>query len=253
MKNQKDRERLFLEEVTSIFPYFAGETITDSEHPDFLISICDKVIGVELVDYVRGQDKGDSPYRRNEILWQRVADVARAVFESQHREPLMVHFLWHSHRHLRKSEVDAMANEAASVIENHIPVKLFDVIQIDHEQIGNRELAHYARSIRITRTREKEQVLWSFINAGFISVPANELQSLIESKDVKVTEYLRKCDEIWLLIVADGSQISSNAELHQDVIDHDYSSDFTNILFYDRLSKNVFQLKVHTKHDENWL
>jgi len=244
MTNKKDRERLFLKEVTSIFPYFPSGTITDSEQPDFLISTGDKVIGVELVDYVRGQNKGDSLYRRNEILWQRVADAARAVFESQHSEPLMVHFHWHSHRHPRQSEVSAMANKAASVIENHIPVGLFDMIQIEHEQMGDGKLAYYAHSIHVTRTRNKEQVLWSFNNAGFISVPASELQELIESKDTKVTEYLRKCDEVWLVIVADGSQISSNAELHQDVIDHDYSSDFTNILFYDRLHKNVFQLKV---------
>ena len=120
MKNKKDRERLFLEEVTSIFPDFAGVTFTDSERPDFLVTTGDKVIGVELVDYVRGQDKGGSPDRRNEIILKRVADEARAVFESQHSEPLMVHFLRHSHRHLRKSEVGDMAKDAASVIEHHI-------------------------------------------------------------------------------------------------------------------------------------
>ncbi len=56
MKNKKDRERLFLEEVTSIFPDFAGVTFTDSERPDFLVATADNVIGVDFVDSVRWQD-----------------------------------------------------------------------------------------------------------------------------------------------------------------------------------------------------
>lgn len=244
MRDKKARERLFLKEVTTIFPYFPNGTVIDSEQPDFLISVNQKIIGVELVDYVRGQNKGDSSYRRNEVLWQRVTDKAKVVFETQHAEPLMVHLHWYKHKHLHQSEVNPLANEIATIIKNHIPVGLFDTIQIKNKEMGNGRLSFYAHGIHVTRTRNKEQSLWSFINSGFISVPVTELQELINNKDIKVTEYLKKCDEVWLVIVADGSQISSNVDLHQDVIEHDYNTDFTNILFYNRLNRSVMQLRV---------
>jgi hypothetical protein len=46
-------------------------------------------------------------------------------------------------------------------------------------------------------------------------VKVNELQELLAWKYTKVPEYLQRCDDVWLVIVADGSYISSTAELSE--------------------------------------
>lgn len=94
MTAKKNRERLFMKEVAAIFPDFPSGTINDSERPDFLISSHSNVIGGEIVDYIRGQNSGESFNRRNERLRQQVADSAKQEFELHHSEPRMVHFIW---------------------------------------------------------------------------------------------------------------------------------------------------------------
>jgi hypothetical protein len=68
MSDKKALEPLFLEEVTAIYLDFPSGTITDSERPDSLVSSGSQVTGIDVVDYVRGQDSGGSDYRRNELL-----------------------------------------------------------------------------------------------------------------------------------------------------------------------------------------
>ena len=79
---------------------------------------------------------------------------------------------------------------------------------------------------------------------GFIELQIDELQGLIASKDAKVQEYLRHCETAWLIIVADGQYISSNAELPPEVRQHAYKSQFERVLFYDRFSQRVVPLIV---------
>jgi hypothetical protein len=92
------------------------------------------------------------------------------------------------------------------------------------------------------RVRNERQVLWSSIDAGFISVPATELQQLIEVKNEKVANYLQRCDEVWLLIVADGGYISSTADLPEDTEQVQIRSAYRKVLFYDRPNQRVATL-----------
>jgi hypothetical protein len=244
MNTKKKRERLFINEVTTIYPDFPSGTISDSEEPDFLISSESQVIGVEIVDYIRGQNQGESAYRRNEKLWQQIADMARQEFETHHSDPLMIHFFWHPHRHPRKADVKRLAVSAASIIGQCVPQTLFENIRIDFDDIESTPLQEFVVSIYITRVRNNKQVLWSYTNAGLISISVNEIQDLISSKNAKVTNYLQKCDKVWLIIVADGRYISSNVDLSEEVRHNCFHSQFKKVLFYDRLNKRVIPLAI---------
>lgn len=244
---KKARERQQLLEVAEIYEKFPIGNIIDSESPDFLIQSSDKIIGVELVDYVRGQAAGDAPDRRNERLWEMIADEAKTVFESQHNESLEVIFHWYAHRYPRKSEISRLANEAVSIIEANIPLGLFEHIKVYKDQLGEGKLSHFAFSLHIIRAKNSSQTMWSAINSGWPSVSQNELQTLIDKKDGKISEYLGNCDFVWLLVVADGGSISTLAHLETDVINSTYYSNFTNVLFYDQLDKKVLALNLVAK------
>lgn len=244
MNDKKNRERLFIKEVAAIFPDFPSGTINDSERPDFLISSHSYVIGVEIVDYMRGQNSGESINRRNERLWQEVANTAKQEFELHHSEPLMIHFIWHSHRYPRKADVKRLATSASSIISQFIPQSLFERIRVSLDEIENTPLEEFVHSLHICRVRNDQQALWSFVNSDFVSLTVNEIQDLITSKNSKATDYLLKCDKAWLLIVADGRYISSNADVSEAVKQNTYSSSFERVLFYDRLNGRVLPLNV---------
>jgi hypothetical protein len=243
VSGKKALERLFVNEVAAIFPDFPPGTIVNTERPDFLISGGSQVTGIEVVNYVRGQDSGGSDYRRNEMLWQQIADEARREFESNHSAPLMVHFLWHSDRYLRKADVPRMAVSAAKIIAVHMPQNIFESTRIVGDKLVGTPLHALVSSIRVTRVRNRRQASWSSIVAGFMSVTTNELQQLIASKSINVPEYLQRCDEVWLLIVADGSYISSTAELSEEEVRQAHLlSLFQKVLFYDRPNRRITTL-----------
>ena len=244
MNDKKALERSFLAEVIAIYPDFPSGAIAETERPDFLVSGESHITGIEVVRYLRGQgkDRGGSADRRNETLRQQIADEARCEFESSHSDPLMVHFLLHSDRHLRKAAVPDIAARAAKIVGQYKPQILFGRIRIAGNELLDTALQAFVNSISVTRVRNKQQALWSSIDAGFVSVPASELQELIASKNAKVPDYLQRCDEVWLLIVANGGYISSTAELPEDVQDANFRSLFHRILFYDRPNERITTL-----------
>jgi hypothetical protein len=244
MDNKKIRERKFIDEVAQISPTFPVGEIVDTESPDFLIKQNSKIIGVELVDYVRGQIEGESVERRNEVLWQKVANKAKEFFEAKHNIPLLIHFHWNKRHFLRQAEISQLANDVVRVVENHIPAQLFGNIRIGLDELEGTLLENVCHSITITRVRNDKQSLWSFISSGWLAVQANEIQHLIDAKNDKAQEYLRRCDEIWLIIVADGHYITSNIDLPELTANNVYTSLFEQVLVYDRISKSVFQLRL---------
>jgi hypothetical protein len=244
MDNKKIRERKFIDEIAQIYSGFPAGEIVDTESPDFLIKQNSKVIGVELVDFVRGQVEGESAERRNEILWQKVANKAKEIFKTKHDVPLLIYFRWNKRHFLRQAEISQLSNDVVRLVENHIPAQLFDNIRIGLDELDGTLLEQVCYSITITRVRDDKQSLWSFISSGWIAVQANEIQHLIDAKNSKAQEYLRRCDEIWLIIVADGRYITSNIDMPELTANNLYASSFEQVLVYDRISKIVFPLKL---------
>ena len=127
--SKKDRERYFLEKFAANYPEFPAEEIVDSERPDFLIKQDTKVIGIEVVEYIRGQNqkKGGSKERSNEELWKRVAKEAKKKFEAKYNIPLLVYFNWDERHILRNSEISRLADNIVTIIEKQLPVQLFEI------------------------------------------------------------------------------------------------------------------------------
>ena len=244
MIDKKNRERLFLDEAMSLSQYFPEGEIINSEQPDFIIINTNVFIGVEMVDYIRGQNQDDSAYRRNEILWQKVADATKLKYEYQHSDPLMILFHWYPHRYLRDSEIEELANEAAKAVIRNTSLSDYDSIQISSSDLGDGKLSLYVHTISVRRVNYINQVICSYAYAGLVSVIAGEIQVLINKKDKKVADYLKKCQEIWLLIVADGVRISSSIDISPNTLNTQFKSQFNRVLFYDRERKRVFDLQV---------
>src|ERR1700720_1027033 len=96
---KKDREEYFLNKVRSVYPDFPGGEIRvligDDERPGFLVINDERIIGLEVVDYIRGQGGAGSPLRHEEMLRARIVSKAREQFEMTHQIPLQIHFHWY--------------------------------------------------------------------------------------------------------------------------------------------------------------
>jgi hypothetical protein len=240
--DKKSRERLLLKEIIELSPDFQFSVITDCESPDFLVGFESRVLGVEMVDYIRSQNNGEAANRRKEIVWQKIVDAARENFEKDNNVLLIANFHWYPHKFPSQSEVTVLASYISSLISSKISLDESDRIRLGDDDFDGTPLEEYLRSIIIHRV--KKQSLWNTVSADFIEVQAKEIQELLSSKSNKVGEYLVKCSSVWLIIVADGQYISSNVDLQPHTLQYSYSSRFERVFFYDRISRKVFRLKT---------
>jgi len=160
--DKKNRERQFLDEFQKLYPDFPQGRIETCESPDFPIHQDTRTIGIELVDYVRGQNNGESINRRNEVLWQRIADSARAEYEKKNDAPLMVHFFWYHNYSLCEQDIPRLVPVMVDLVQTNTPTQLFGEIQIDFTLIEGTLLDTICNSIIVTRVRNVEQ-RWTYL------------------------------------------------------------------------------------------
>jgi|GEM_PF-1943119 len=239
---KKDRECLLLSEVANLYGDFPAEVRICHESPDFLVQQKDRVLGIEIVDYVRGQSREGSPKRRNESRRQKIADTAQKEFEATNSVPLAVYFSWLHGRALAKADTERLATSAASVISTHIPADAGGSIWIDHDRLERTPLHGLVHSISIIRVTENGERLWTCVEGGFVEVQVDEIEWLIENKSKEVPKYRKHCDLVWLIIVAGGEHISSNASVTEEVLTPPYQSKFSRVLLYDRVRQKVLPL-----------
>lgn len=234
MARKKDRERNQLKALKSIYPGFPCGTIVDHEAPDFLIRTDSETVGIELVDYVRGQgDPGGSVARRDEVVRLRIAEMAKAEFEATHGVTLEVHFFWYPHRHPSKSIAKLLASEIAGLVSRFIPQETHVRATVKRDQLGGTPLEEYLHSVFIVRLKNSGSGVWSEVASAWVEVAIDELQQLIGSKDIKIDQYSKVCDSVWLVIVTDELHLSSFAELVAHVKRHRFQTDFGRVIWFD--------------------
>ena len=242
--NKKTRERHFLDEFATIYPAFPAGKIVCHESPDFLIKQDTKIIGIEIVDYIRGQRKGESEERRNEVLRQEIVDKAKEKFEAKHKIPLITKFSWDKRYLLHQAEISDFADNVVSIIEKHIPILLCENVTIISDEFEDTLLEKVCHSITVWRVSNERQSVWNFMSSDRITVQPDEFQYLLDKKNSKVQDYLRVCDTVWLIIIADRPYISSHIDISSAAANNVYKSSFEQVFIYDRFSANVFPLRL---------
>lgn len=160
MEAKKVRERFLLDGFATVCTDFPTGIIEGTESPDFLISKGSRVIGIEVIDYVRGQDGRGSIYRRNEKLLQELAIRARHEYEFRYPYPLVVRFLGHPPgQQLPKINTSRLALDAAETVSQFVPETLFEGVRIDSDQFKGSVLRTVVASISATRVRTCRQAL----------------------------------------------------------------------------------------------
>lgn len=243
---QKERERDFLSRFGLLYSDFPPGEIIECEAPDFLIPTDTETIGIEVVEYIRGQkpDKGNggSELRKDENIRNKVARLARAKFEARDSAPLLVQFYWYPHRHFKQADVERLASFAAALIFNSGLQEALRSTWIRQDQLADTPLEQFVASIFVMRVRTQQQSQWSNAEFGFPEISIDELQNLVLSKEKKIASYLGKCDSVWLLIVADGQHISSIAELSNAVRQYPFQSHFQRVFFFNLVDQSVITL-----------
>lgn len=241
---KKKRERYYLHQVKHAYAEFPSGTLLDSEEPDFLIPLDSGILGIELVDYVRGQGNSGSEIRQLEKKHNQIVALAQKEFEATHSAPLQVHFFWGLHKWISITDTKLMVDQAVKLVEQKIPSEVYESISLQYNELEGTGLEEFISYLSIVRLKPGAASLWSNTDAGFIDLAPDELQTLISSKETKMGSYLKKCTRVWLIIVADSEHISSSVSIKDDTSSHSYLSQFEKVLFYNLVNQQVIPLSI---------
>lgn len=84
---------------------------------------------------------------------------------------------------------------------------------------------------------------WEVMEPGVVSVGfVPELQRAITKKNQKIQEYLKTCDQCWLLLVADRTKADQKFAFTQEMQDKVYESEFERTLFMEIAERFLMEL-----------
>jgi hypothetical protein len=240
--DKKARERLFLNEISTLYKDFPLGTIIEHESPDFIIDDNGNKLGIEMQDYIRGQTSVGSEKRYREMVLKKIIDKAQSEFESNCSIPVFVTFFWFPHRKPQKADISRFAKTIVSLLMNNIPSEPPSWVAIENEVIRNLLIGEFLHSMILIRTKNHSP--WTFVDGDLTDMRNSEIEWLISSKKGKISQYLSECNKVWLIIVADREYISSFGDLTPKVFERPYKTKFERVLFYDRVNRIVFQLPI---------
>jgi hypothetical protein len=225
-------EKTYLEGFAKTLPKFPVGYLSKSENPDFLISNDAGTLGIELTRIFRKPPQGESPLREQESLRDQIADSAKARYDALAQPPIHVGLFFNDQIVVRRRDVKQMAQTLADLAMRLMP----DPGQRREEEYNcvNREYFPDAIDvITVSRPERLQRSIWSLPAAEELPpLLTSDIQARITAKNVRVPEYLRQCDRIWLVLCTCGEGLSSYAELSDEAIEATYQGQFTRVFVY---------------------
>ncbi len=237
----KDRELYYLDRVRALYSDLPSSIPCVSESPDFVFD--NGKLGVEIVDYIRALSGPSITLRTIESLRAKVALDAQKKFFFKHSIPLWVGVHWNDRYKFTNRDVDLLGSRLAELIEQDIPNEPYQGTVFDITgRWENESVFEMVSRVAVTRLKPESKGLWPSIEVGFIGIGIDEVAEFVKTKETKLGRYLANCDEVWLLIIADGRHISSSVELKADN-SLALCSSFTRVLLYDAIVNAVTRLR----------
>ena len=225
-------EKTYLDGFAKTLAKFPVGWLSKSESPDFLISNEEGTLGIELTRIFRKPSQGESPLRAQESLRERITESAKARYDALGQPPIHVGVLFNNQFALRRPDVKQIAQRLADVAIRLIPDPGERRVE-EYKWINRNYFPEAIDVIVVGRPERLHRSVWSIASAGDLPpLSISEVQARITTKDIRVPDYLKQCDHIWLVLCTCGSGLSSYLELSDEATQATYQGQFTRVFVY---------------------
>jgi hypothetical protein len=222
--------------------------LADPPAPDALLFLPDKTRGIELTTFLwDATSPTGSPARALHSLRKQVMEHAAQLWDSQQQPAVDVSLIWNVRQCLLGSDVKTVSEQLVDLIARHVP-DIDAHLTIAHPAPMWKELPKHTAAVFVARPAWLTKSIWDFSQAG--SVPHlrdtfGRLQKILDEKDPKIPGYRKRCDEVYLLIVADGTTMQSLVVIDEDEVPiHSLVSSFDAAYFLSVTYQRVLKLSI---------
>ena len=207
--------------------------------PDLIFS--ERGLGIEVTEYLLGQGKDGSHSRRLENVRGRIVRDAQLEYERKFNHCLQVVVSWATADRPTKHEEKTLSQTLARLVAMQMSGSERSW-RITWEQFGEPTLEKYVAELSIYLVGDRS--CWSSAPAFWLWEAEQRVQIALDEKEPKTSEYRNFCRELWLLIVADRSWLSSKFFPDQNFAKATFSSSFDRAFLFDEASSLVYELRI---------
>ncbi len=206
---KKDLERRYLDQVRDLLADFPRGAIEEHEQPDFSVNIADRVIGIELTELHRANDGQPVPMQGREAVRDQIVQRAKAMYEGEGMHPIdcCVHLKDLSYR---RTDVEPLAAKIAALAKRNLPPEGMLAKREQYDWVNREYFPEEIDYIRVARFEGMTESFFGTAGSTWAEpLTQDTVRAVIDTKDCNIDEYLRRCDEAWLVIVTDSRTMST--------------------------------------------
>ncbi len=212
--------------------------IQKSESPDFLFDYKGKKVGLEHTEIFLEKDY---PLQAKENVEDDIAKLATEYADKKGYFPSRTKILFGDIKGLSKSQRTEVAHKLADYVQ-------FERLASSKDPFHQLELhpnVKQVRSVYATLMPDGFENHYFPVRAGWVKTDATEeAANALIKKSKKVDAYKKKCDEVWLLIVADGRNPSSLLGKYNGVASMPSLYGFEKVFFMFHIGDYVQEISV---------
>lgn len=220
--------------------------VKKSETPDFLFQIDGKLIGVEHTELYLDKDY---PLQAKESIEDDIAEKAQSYADYNGYIPTRTKIQFHNVRGLKEKQRKNIASKLADFVH-------FNILQSNKKPFTQLRLEPdipVVSSVYATvMPKDFKKNHYFTARAGWVKEDASEeIAKAVRIKSKKVSSYLSKCDEVWLLIVADGFKPSSLLGEGGNICPIESLAGFKKVYFMSYAAKTLLEVPVEKVESKN--
>jgi hypothetical protein len=240
----KEIERQHFHSFQCLCSDFPMGDLRESETPDFLmVTKTQRKIGIELTQVFKVNGKTKFPSQSIEATKEGITVASRMYSEKLNLSPAHVSLFFSLRRYLKAKTQLEIARRVAQVVRDNMPPEGGSV-QLDYGIGGSPGQPIEVDTILINRVHPVDHHLWTWPEFSAAQTDAIALlEGAIKEKARRLDDYLRRCDECWLLIVAPSFKPSGMIHPDKHSLSHTYASPFSRTYFLDFGRGSLFRLR----------
>ncbi|HVH74286.1 MAG TPA: hypothetical protein VM755_05160 [Stellaceae bacterium] len=250
---QKQIERQHLHSFRHLRGDFPAGELIEGETPDFLvITPTGRKIGIEHTQVFKKTGADEISEQADETTKDFITNGAKGHAESLGLPPAYVSLFFNT-PYLRRT-VGTKRRSLTNAQKHHVAKGIAEFVGVHMPPQGGSVRCDWRPGqprqvdlILINRVRPPDRHNWRWLEMNKIEDDAIDLfQHAITKKNKVCVSCFSKCDECWLLVVADSFQSSGTIHPDEASLSHVYTSRFDRIYFLDLALRRVARLNIES-------
>ena len=239
---KKDDECRALDRLLAIFKAPTPDTIEPDEEPDFVLTFGSRRVGIEMTQLYWNHTRAGRPRQEQESLRRRVVKAAERSYEDRGLPPVHVSVHFNDQYVLDKPAVALLAKQMADWAAARVP-RIGGSYAEQYDWVNSDYFPEQLHALRIYRYESVSSTKFSAPDADYTpELEVADVERRLKSKNSRHRAYLRKCDEVWLVINVNADRLSTTFQIGDAITDAMYETPFSRVFLLQHIAPHLSEL-----------